>query len=162
MSWSASRSKTKDRRFPEPALRHHQSGPGRTARCGPHLHDLCPGDDGQGRLADDCLPHARPQAVLWRDVFSPGAAIWSPAFRKGARTDSDSLAIRPGQDSGIERRGCRSAQQGGGTGARRGGAGGIELKAGFEAFSQSFDKSHGGFGDAPKFPRPSVNFLTRY
>ncbi len=38
-----------------------------------------------------------------------------------------------------------------------------ELGAGFEAFSQSFDKSHGGFGGAPKFPRPSVqNFLLRY
>ncbi len=38
-----------------------------------------------------------------------------------------------------------------------------ELEAGFAAFSQSFDRSHGGFGSAPKFPRPSVqNFLLRY
>jgi uncharacterized protein YyaL (SSP411 family) len=40
---------------------------------------------------------------------------------------------------------------------------GRELQKGFEAFSQSFDKRHGGFGGAPKFPRPSVqNFLLRY
>ena len=33
----------------------------------------------------------------------------------------------------------------------------------FEAFAQSFDSVHGGFGDAPKFPRPSVlNFLFHY
>jgi uncharacterized protein YyaL (SSP411 family) len=42
-------------------------------------------------------------------------------------------------------------------------AGEAELTAGFEAFRQSFDKRHGGFGSAPKFPRPSVqNFLLRY
>ncbi len=46
-------------------------------------------------------------------------------------------------------------------GAAEAGAG--ELAAGFVAFRQSFDKRHGGFGGAPKFPRPSVqNFLLRY
>jgi uncharacterized protein len=33
----------------------------------------------------------------------------------------------------------------------------------YEKFSSSFDEDEGGFGDAPKFPRPSVlNFLLRY
>ena len=33
----------------------------------------------------------------------------------------------------------------------------------FEQFSSSFDSQHGGFGGAPKFPRPVVsNFLLRY
>ncbi len=42
-------------------------------------------------------------------------------------------------------------------------AGESELEAGFQAFHKSFDTRHGGFGSAPKFPRPSVqNFLLRY
>jgi len=37
------------------------------------------------------------------------------------------------------------------------------LVHGFESFSRSFDEEHGGFGGAPKFPRPSVfNFLLRF
>jgi hypothetical protein len=37
------------------------------------------------------------------------------------------------------------------------------LDSGFFAFRRTFDVRHGGFGDAPKFPRPSVhNFLLRY
>jgi len=37
------------------------------------------------------------------------------------------------------------------------------LDSGFYAFRRSFDSRYGGFGGAPKFPRPSVlNFLLRY
>jgi uncharacterized protein YyaL (SSP411 family) len=37
------------------------------------------------------------------------------------------------------------------------------LLHGFESFSRSFDEEYGGFGGAPKFPRPSVfNFLLRF
>jgi uncharacterized protein len=37
------------------------------------------------------------------------------------------------------------------------------LDRGFEIFAQQFDEVDGGFGSAPKFPRPSVlNFLLRY
>ena len=37
------------------------------------------------------------------------------------------------------------------------------LVRGFEDFSRSFDEDYGGFGGAPKFPRPSVfNFLLRF
>jgi uncharacterized protein len=37
------------------------------------------------------------------------------------------------------------------------------LVEGFESFSRSFDEDYGGFGNAPKFPRPSVfNFLLRF
>jgi uncharacterized protein YyaL (SSP411 family) len=39
-------------------------------------------------------------------------------------------------------------------------AGRDELEVGTEAFAQVFDRRHGGFGDAPKFPRPSeLTFL---
>jgi uncharacterized protein YyaL (SSP411 family) len=37
------------------------------------------------------------------------------------------------------------------------------LDKAFEQFSRTFDAHEGGFGNAPKFPRPvSLNFLTRY
>lgn len=37
------------------------------------------------------------------------------------------------------------------------------LDAAFQQFRRSYDSSHGGFGGAPKFPRPAVlNFLFRY
>ena len=37
------------------------------------------------------------------------------------------------------------------------------LDAGFYAFRRSFDSRYGGFGQAPKFPRPvALNFLLRY
>ncbi len=37
------------------------------------------------------------------------------------------------------------------------------LARGFESFARGFDEDHGGFGGAPKFPRPSVfNFLLRF
>jgi uncharacterized protein len=42
-------------------------------------------------------------------------------------------------------------------------AGKAALETGFFAFRRMFDSTHGGFGGAPKFPRPSVhNFLLRY
>jgi uncharacterized protein YyaL (SSP411 family) len=37
------------------------------------------------------------------------------------------------------------------------------VDAGFSAFQRTFDGKHGGFGAAPKFPRPvTLNFLLRY
>ena len=37
------------------------------------------------------------------------------------------------------------------------------LRLGFEQFRGSYDQEHGGFGGAPKFPRPvTLNFLFRY
>ncbi len=37
------------------------------------------------------------------------------------------------------------------------------LDSGFNAFRRIFDPTHGGFGEAPKFPRPAVlSFLLRY
>jgi uncharacterized protein YyaL (SSP411 family) len=42
-------------------------------------------------------------------------------------------------------------------------AGKDSLETGFFTFRRMFDSTHGGFGGAPKFPRPSVhNFLVRY
>src|SRR5207245_1466227 len=37
------------------------------------------------------------------------------------------------------------------------------LEAAFQQFARSYDAAEGGFGHAPKFPRPSVfNFLFRF
>ena len=37
------------------------------------------------------------------------------------------------------------------------------LDSAYQFFRRTFDQTHGGFGDAPKFPRPStLNFLLRY
>jgi uncharacterized protein YyaL (SSP411 family) len=37
------------------------------------------------------------------------------------------------------------------------------LKAAYEQFARTFDEKEGGFGDAPKFPRPAtLNFLARF
>ncbi len=42
-------------------------------------------------------------------------------------------------------------------------AGKLALERGFDSFSKSYDPKNGGFGGAPKFPRPvSFNFLFRY
>jgi hypothetical protein len=39
----------------------------------------------------------------------------------------------------------------------------MALDAGFNYFRRTYDSAHGGFGNAPKFPRPAVlNFLLRY
>jgi uncharacterized protein YyaL (SSP411 family) len=47
--------------------------------------------------------------------------------------------------------------------AGSGAAGKDALESGFFVFRRMFDSTHGGFGGAPKFPRPSVhNFLLRY
>ena len=50
------------------------------------------------------------------------------------------------------------------TGAPSGGAlDKSALESGFSQFRRSFDSTHGGFGGAPKFPRPVThNFLLRY
>ena len=48
-------------------------------------------------------------------------------------------------------------------GGRAGAIDGAILDSGFFAFRRTFDVRQGGFGGAPKFPRPSVhNFLLRY
>jgi uncharacterized protein YyaL (SSP411 family) len=53
-----------------------------------------------------------------------------------------------------------------GFGVLRGGAPAIDtalLDSGFQVFRRMFDSERGGFGGAPKFPRPAVlNFLLRY
>ena len=53
--------------------------------------------------------------------------------------------------------------QGGASGDGEGGVDADILDKAFEQFSRTFDPREGGFGQAPKFPRPvTLNFLTRY
>jgi len=66
---------------------------------------------------------------------------------------------------GIERESRRVMATLGTVAAEEGGElpGRWALEKGFQAFARNFDEHLGGFGRAPKFPRPSVfNFLLRY
>ena len=69
------------------------------------------------------------------------------------------------RDRGIRRTGARAIGEVRGRcrGRKRGCAGKEALDTAFQAFRRMFDPRLGGFGGAPKFPRPSVhNFLVRY
>ena len=92
-----------DRGAHERAFREHQSRSRGAAGRGSRLYDLRAGDDGRRRLADERLPHARPQAVLWRHVFparrtrtaAPGFSLCSSASRKPGRTRNRKSVPRP-------------------------------------------------------------------
>ncbi len=68
----------------------------------------------------------------------------------------------------IEESGARVIEQlkeysGAGDGAASGTSAMDAVETAYRHFARSFDPRHGGFGGAPKFPRPSVlNFLLRY
>jgi uncharacterized protein len=87
--------------------------------------------------------------------------------RPGFRTILESLARAWREDRDrIEQSGAQvieQLRQYGAAGESHGGVGQHTLDAAFHAFRRSFDARLGGFGAAPKFPRPSVlNFLFRY
>ncbi len=64
----------------ERALRQHQSRPRGAPGCGPSLHDLRAGDDGQRRLADERFSDARTQAVHRRHLLPAGRSLGRPGF----------------------------------------------------------------------------------
>jgi uncharacterized protein YyaL (SSP411 family) len=87
--------------------------------------------------------------------------------RPGFRTILESLARAWREDRDrIEKSGAQvieQLRQYGDTGGPRDGMGQPTLDSAFQAFRRSFVPRLGGFGGAPKFPRPSVlNFLLRY
>ena len=139
-------------------LRVHQGGPRGAPRRRPRLHDVRAGDDRVGRLADERLAHAGPEAVLRRHVLPAGrraaggrasrtcceeiAAPWREN-RDGVVRSADAADRAPAQASPRRRRGsCRVP--GPDALAARGAA----------SSSAAFDRRRGGFGGAPKFPRP--------
>ena len=93
------------RRGDEPELREHQGGPGGAAGTGLHLHAGGAGDDGPGRLADDGLPDARPEAVLQRHLLParrPDGDAGLPTSPDGAdrRLPGASCRRAPGRRGG--------------------------------------------------------------
>lgn len=97
--------------------------------------------------------------------FPPDNRYGRPGF--GALLQS--LAQAWQQDRArVEESGARVVEQlkdysFGGERRRAGEPGGDPAQAAFAQFARAFDSRHGGFGGAPKFPRPSTfNFLLRY
>ncbi len=97
--------------------------------------------------------------------FPPDNRYGRPGF--GALLQSLAQAWRMDRAK-VEESGARVVEQlkdyGGAGDHDAGVAGGIDvLETAFGQFRRAFDPRHGGFGGAPKFPRPSVlNFMLRY
>jgi len=97
--------------------------------------------------------------------FPPDNRYGRPGF--GALIQSLAQAWRQDRAK-VEESGARVVEQlkeYGGANDHDGGvaAGGDVLDTAFGQFRRAFDPRHGGFGGAPKFPRPSVlNFMLRY
>ena len=97
--------------------------------------------------------------------FPPDNRYGRPGF--GAILENLARAWREdrARDRGIRRAGDRAAARifERSSAWQRGSAGKDALDPAFFAFRRMFDSHLGGFGGAPKFPRPSVhNFLLRY
>ena len=129
------------------------------------LHDVRAGDDRIRRLADERLADAGPEAVLRRHLLSADVAVGparasSTSCRRSRASGATSATKVRAVGGGDDRRSCAGDRSGraGWTRARRRRA----RAHGRRSFAQAFDARHGGFGDAPKFPRPSeLLFLLR-
>ena len=90
----------RDGRDHESRVREHQSRSRRAAGRRSRLHDVCAGDDGRRRLADECLADAEPATVCRWNVFSAGRSIWSAGFQKGSRRNRGGLETESREDCG--------------------------------------------------------------
>ena len=153
-----------DCRGPQRRFRVDQGRPRGAAGRRPRLHGVRPVDDRIRRMADDGLPDAGAQAVLWRHVFSADVTMgpsWVPGRPQRARTR---VEARSGAGRLCGGRAVRSAAVGDGRRrTRQGGSHRRRASTRWPTPSSStrnaFDRQHGGFGDAPKFPRPSELLL---
>ena len=156
-----------DRRRAQPRLRVDQGRSRGAARRRPRLHGVRAGDDRLRRLADDGVPDAGSEAVLRRHLLSADVALGQAGLRSiccgelarvwkedrarveqaaGELFDRLQLVTTRGDES---RREPRVAER-------------EALDVAVEQFQMAFDRRHGGFGEAPKFPRPSeLLFLLR-
>ena len=132
------------------------------------LHGVRAGDDRLRRLADDGLSDAGSEAVLRRHLLSarrrdgagPGfadllgelARVW-----KEDRARVDACRRRAVRSAAARRQPPRRQPA-----SRRRSRDAEALDVAVEQFQSAFDARHGGFGEAPKFPRPSeLLFLLR-
>ena len=128
------------------------------ARCRPGLHDLCPGHNRQRRLAHDRLADANLKPFLGGTYFPPEKLKQAlnqvtEAWRKDRDkvvASSDLIALKLAKLSETDRAGS-------------GRLNGSLLNECYAQFKSSYEPRYGGFGDAPKFPRPvAFNFLLHY
>ena len=152
------------RRRPQRALHLHQGGPRGAARRRPRLHGVRAGDDGRRRVADERVADAGPEAVLRRHVLPADRALGQARVRatccsrwRGCGARSAARVERAAE--GVDRTAGRDGRgRAGGRGARRR----ARSTARRGSSCRSYDSRNGGFGGAPKFPRPSeLLFLLR-
>ena len=148
-------------------LRLDQGRPRGAARRRPRLHDVRPVDHGFRRLADDRVPHAGAEAVLRRHLL-PAAVEVGPAGLHGpAGGDRARLDRTIGRASTSRRRNCStgSSRSPAPTAGRRPNRPSPVPTRWPKRWSSTRWRSiaeHGGFGESPKFPRPSeLLFLLR-
>jgi len=96
-------------------------------------------------------PDARYGRPGFKELLQRVHDVWE-ANHDGVLAQANKIAETIGQQASIERDDSPSRPLNDGP-----------LRLGFEQFRGSYDAEHGGFGGAPKFPRPvSLNFLFRY
>ena len=149
----------------EREFREHQSRSRGTARRGSRLHDLRPGDDRRRRLADERLAHAGTEAICRRNLFSARGSL--RAARLSARCCSESrrrgnrIAKRLSEQgtkiiAALRRVPRQATPKPPASSARR------RSMRPINRSRAAYDAHEGGFGRAPKFPRPvTLNFLFR-
>ena len=154
---------SRDRRGAVARLRVDQGRPRGAPGRGPRLHDVRPGDDRVGRVADERLADASSRAVLRRHLLSARSQMGKAGLHRDPRRDRARLARGAGEGRAVGRDDprppSRACDASGGAAAVPD-TGVLDRTVG--EFASSFDARRGGFGGAPKFPRPSeLLFLLR-
>src|SRR6185312_9194651 len=131
-------------------------GPRGATGCGQNLHDVRAIHDGQRRLADECFSHARPETVFWRHVFSAGRPSFLQLLQHISQLwqerQKDILVSAGDIHARLESAMATAAEEKSSLNAD-------VLKNATDFFKKIFDPQHGGFGNAPKFPQPSMPSL---
>ena len=119
---------------------------------------------GERRLAHERVANAGAEAVCRRHLFSAGGSLraagiseecWSESRRPGSR-----ITRRFPSRARASSRRCTEAASSPATGGDELGA--ATLETAYQQIARSYDAHEGGFGGAPKFPRPvMLNFLLR-
>ena len=112
------------------------------------------------------VPDAGAEAVLRRHLLSADVAVGPAGVHRSARRARARVEGRSPRVEQAAGRAARAAQDGHRhrrqVAASPTIAGADALDAAVEQFQMAFDRRRGGFGDAPKFPRPSeLLFLLR-
>ena len=114
-------------------------------------------------MADERVADARSEAVCRRHLFPAGRSIWSARFIKVL--ERIATAWKENHDDIVEQGGKIVAALQESQSAAKGEAqiDAAILEAAYRQIDRSYDPKEGGFGNAPKFPRPvTFNFLTRF